>query len=236
MSIIEVIKSILRSKPSVSPDNFSVRDLLLQITLEDALQHLEGREGLTVSVTDLTSCSQKYHFRLKYPELLITQSYYPALINGRVMHRGIQEILLDRFFDFIQVEVPVEKSLNIPGSDGMPRIVKVSGRVDALLADDTVIEFKTSRSDHETPLEHHVLQLRIYLNMTGRRRGLLVYLTPERITEYWITNPLSDEELQQLVRETLNNERHPRWSWECSYCPFSIICPHKKINTTKRGR
>jgi hypothetical protein len=28
-----------------------------------------------------------------------------------------------------------------------------------------------------------------------------------------------------LVLLILNNKKHPRYSWECQYCPFSMMCP-----------
>ena len=235
MSFAKVLKELIESKPAVSPDSLSVRDLLLRAALEEDLQHFEHRDSgvVSVSVTDLVYCSEKYFMQMKYPELKIAQNHYPMLIMGRVLHRGLQEILTEYLHDFVEVEVPVEKSINIE-LNGLPQIVRVSGRVDALLKDDTVIEFKTSRADHELPLEHHVLQLRIYMNITGRNRGILFYINPDRIAEYTITKPLDDNELQQLITETLANKKHPRWSWECSYCPYNILCPHKVLQNRRR--
>ncbi len=235
MSILNVLKELLSSKPVLTPDNFSLRDLLIKLALEEDMQHYEHRDkrALSISVSDLVYCSNKYRLGLKYPELKIAQNYYPTLILGRILHRGIEEVIKDRFHDFVVTELPIEKSITVD-IDGLTRVVRVSGRVDALMNNYVVIEIKTSRADHELPLPHHVLQLRIYMNLLDKTKGLLFYINPDRIAEYWINEPLSDEELQRLVIETLENTKHPRWPWECNYCPFNIICPHKRISNNVR--
>jgi len=144
---------------------------------------------------------------------------------GRLIHRGLQDLLEQYGF---RSEVEVEKLVKINDE-----FVGVTGRLDALgLWNDrlTVVEIKSSRSDNELPREHHVLQLRIYMNLARAQQGILLYVTPDRLAEYVFDAPLSDHELKVLVEETIENTRHPRYSWECQYCPFNNMCPWKQSN------
>jgi len=33
----------------------------------------------------------------------------------------------------------------------------------------------------------------------------------------------------KLVEETIEVSKVPRYSWECNYCQFNVICPNKKV-------
>jgi hypothetical protein len=83
---------------------------------------------------------------------------------------------------------------------------------------------KTSKSALNLPREHHVRQLNFYLEITGFRNGVLVYITPEKILEYEVLKqPLN---IENEVIELLNNEHHPRYTWECGYCTYRKLCPY----------
>ncbi|MBW2675537.1 MAG: PD-(D/E)XK nuclease family protein, partial [Deltaproteobacteria bacterium] len=116
------------------------------------------------------------------------------------------------------------------------REVLITGRIDVLAYrgnEKIVYEIKTARSDVGIPHQHHIEQLRIYMNMVNAQKGILLYITPDRVTEYYVTNPMSDEELVKLVEEFLKFNG-PRYEWECNYCVYSVICPLKKTNTMRR--
>ena len=121
----------------------------------------------------------------------------------------------------VKTEVEYEREVIV---DNVSYIVK--GRIDAIVGDN-VVEIKTSRSDINIPHPHHVQQVRVYLWLTGLRRGLLVYLTPERIAEFYIETPASDGEIIDLIRSIIAGEPAPRYSWECNYCAYSSLCPRK---------
>jgi len=227
MAILESLRSALARRSVVS---YSVQELLYRLALQDEISHLVRRDRGPVPcvwVTDLVGCSNRYHLARRYPELKIQLNYSPLLVMGRVLHIGLERILEEKW-PGVQLEKPVEKTISL--DDG--RIVKITGMIDAYIPEEgLIIEFKTSRADHDLPLQHHVLQLQIYMNMLRAERGLLFYINPDRIAEYPVTKPIDDWQLQQLVQETLNNEKHPRWGdWECSYCIFNIMCPFKKQN------
>jgi len=69
-------------------------------------------------------------------------------------------------------------------------------------------------------------QARIYNWLFDLDETYLIYITYERVAQYKIKDKISEEEL--IIRITSNT--YPRYVWECSYCPFSIICPYKKIS------
>ncbi len=183
-----------------------------------------------ISVSDLVYCSQKYHLRRLYPEVVLADNLYAAWASfGRLIHSGVQALLRELGF---RVEHEVSKVLRVNGV-----FVGVTGRLDALgnWKDKlTVVEIKSSRSDNELPKPQHILQLRIYMNLAKAQQGILLYITPDRIAEYTINEPISDAELEILVKETLENRKHPRYPWECSYCPFSMMCPFKVSNNNHR--
>ena len=231
MSILEQLRQVLGKKQRIS---YSVQQLLYRLSLEQDLRHFENRDKSpipSVSVTDLVSCSMRYHLVRMYPELKFQMNYHPTLILGRLLHVGLDAVLREYWRD-AEFEKPIEKIISL--DDG--RVVRIAGIVDAYLPDESlVVEFKTSRADHDLPLQHHVLQLQIYMNILEAEKGLLFYINPDRIAEYSIDKALDDWELQQLVNETLGNTKHPRWGeWECSYCIFNIMCPFKKQNNKWR--
>ncbi len=179
-----------------------------------------------VYVTDLVSCSQKRVFRLEMP--LLSFRFEPPMLLGDLVHRGLEELLGDEGW---VTEMEVVKRFEVDG-----RVVELRGRVDAALVTDNgvehVVEIKTARSI-EKPLEHHVLQLQVYLNMLGAREGSLVYITPERLLEY--TFPRTELDLGLLVAETVRNEARPRFEWECRYCPYRRFCPYARLKEQERG-
>ena len=226
----EVVSLLERMLSSIEGDG-SIQGLLIRWNISDFLEHLKNLGENSIAVTSLVYCSHKFHLQKQHPIPTISQNLYaPWATWGRLVHLGLQS-LIKSYWRGAQVEVEVAKGLVVDD-----REVVVHGRIDAIVHG-TVYEFKSSRSDTDLPKPHHVLQLRIYMNLAKATKGVLVYLTPDRITEYTIENPMTDNELRRLVMETINDYKHPRWDWECQYCPFAPLCPYKKTNTySKRLR
>jgi len=224
--LIEVEKERLNGQPG------SVQDLIYRWNIEDFIKYANKPCGARtcVSVSDLVYCSMKYYYKRVYPEITLAENLYAAWASyGRLVHRGLQDLLKEHGF---KVEYEVEKLVELE-VNGDKRIVGVHGRLDALGSLNnrlTVVEIKSSRSDVDLPKPQHILQLRIYMYMAHAAQGILVYITPDRIAEYAIYEPLSPENIKLLLRETLENTKRPRYDWECSYCPFSIMCPYKQTN------
>ncbi|MEM4912374.1 MAG: PD-(D/E)XK nuclease family protein, partial [Metallosphaera sp.] len=134
-----------------------------------------------------------------------------------------------------EVEVPIVKQLQI-----RDQVYTIVGRADAV-KDNTIIEIKTSKSDIGIPRLEHILQLRIYINMLndnlnwnnrfGTFYGILLYITPDRITEFHIDNGINEDELSELVQDFLYQRKTPKHEWECKFCVFAKVCPHKVITS-----
>ena len=169
-------------------------------------------------VTDLVRCPLKREFEIKYPDLTSSDLLNPVFILGMLVHMGLEKILVD----FRHAEVEVEKYKKVKIGEGQE--VVISGRIDALIDKKIGVEIKTSRSDTGIPLEHHVLQCKIYNWLFDIDKTILVYVTPDRFTEYEVSGKLGDEDIVKLITEATA----PRYDWECNYCTFRVICPRKK--------
>ncbi len=184
----------------------------------------EMTDSRTIYVTDLVSCSMKRIMRIRYP--LLSFRFEPPMILGDLVHAGLEKLLEEHGW---RAEVQIEKRISVDGEEYL-----LKGRADLVRyakesqnRAEEVIEIKTGRDlPSNTPHEHHVLQLKIYLYLLGAQRGYLVYITPERLVEF----PVDPEpiDLEMLVRETVYNEKTPRYEWECKYCPYRRICPFAK--------
>ena len=212
-------------------------ELLYKLQLmefESHFRRIKEYNGTLIWVSALTQCPKKWEFMLRFPEASQVQ-FKGSFVLGKAAHVGLQQLLQSYYtalgYEKIEIEEEIEKKLVLSGG----REVLLTGRVDAVAyrGDEKVIyEVKTARSDMGLPHEHHLLQLKIYMNMAGSSTGVLVYLTPDRVAEYYVTNPISDEELAKLVEEFLEFNG-PRYDWECSYCVYSVLCPLKKTNTRR---
>ena len=194
-----------------------VMGIIYGLRLKDFMEKLEElKDPRIIYVSDLVSCSHKRLFRIKFPELQFR--FEPPMVLGELVHRGLEDMLKERGFE---QEVSIEKKVEINGETYI-----VKGRMDAFNRDDgVVIEIKTARSSQGVPHRHHILQIQIYMNIVDAREGLLVYITPDRILEYKVVKETID--IDELVRETINDVVHPRWDWECRYCVYSRMCPYR---------
>lgn len=183
------------------------------------------RERGVVWVTDLVSCSLKPVFSLEYEELALSEFFSPPLVLGTLVHRGL-EALLSQVLAAKQyrVEVEPERSLEVSVDDAK---YTLKGRADLVVTTPEGarigVEIKTLRGDAALPLEHHVDQARIYNLLFDLEKSYLVYISPERLAQYEVGDRMGLDEVASRIREP----RAPRYTWECRYCPFSVICPSK---------
>ncbi|MEM1600044.1 MAG: CRISPR-associated protein Cas4 [Sulfolobaceae archaeon] len=198
-----------------------ITELLFKKKLEEYLSHT--KEENVLYVTDLVRCPRKIRYESEYKELTISQIYEPSAVLGDLLNRGLESILKEAY----NAEIEVEKEKEI---QALGKTYKIKGKADAILPDSkTVIEIKSSRSDKGIPHLHHKLQLQIYLWLFEARNGILIYITPDRVTEYEINQPLDDSTIIRLVEDTITLKNSPRFEWECKYCIFSVLCPIKKV-------
>mgnify|MGYP001626194555 CR=1 FL=1 len=196
--------------------------LIYELSKKELSKHV--REANVYWVSDLVRCLLKRDYEIKYPELGLRELFTPAFIYGSMIHRGLQSILKEIFADKVMVEVESSKEIKLPGSSEK---VVIKGRADAILVTDEGnlgIEIKTSRSDMNLPHDHHVDQVMIYNWLFNLKYSLLIYITPDRVTQYEVLDRILDSEVADRVLDT----RYPRYPWECNYCAYSVLCPYKK--------
>lgn len=187
-----------------------------------------------IYVTDLVACPLKRRYRIRYP--LLAFSLEPRSIIGEFIHKGIQSIFETSPSDAgvtWRSEVEISTKINI---DGETYLVK--GRADLVGYEERngearpryIVEIKSLRKITETPLEHHVKQLLIYLKLFGADKGILFYVSFDKIVEYEYTSKDAESvDIVELVRATISADRVPRYEWECKYCPFRKICPYSRL-------
>jgi len=192
------------------------------------------REPGVVWVTDLVSCSLKSRYSEEYPELEASQVFEPSLVLGTIVHRSLQGFLRyvlgeERGY---AVEVEPEASAEVDLSQfqlGAGKVV-LKGRIDAILTspegERVGVEVKSMRGDAPLPLEHHVDQVRLYNLLFDLPATVLLYVTPDRITQYEVRERADWREVAQRVLEP----KTPRYPWECRYCPFAVLCPRKRVS------
>lgn len=199
-------------------------DLVYRWRISETSKRLEKKLDNEFYVTDLVYCPLKYRYQKLYRELTLSAAISPVTILGEFTHYGIEKVLSEMLgFDSVKLEVDYEKDIEVEDT-----LYIVKGRIDAVIGD-TIVEIKTSRSDISIPQNHHVLQTRIYLWLSGYKNALLLYITPSRITEFPINKPATDDEVINLIKETLTCTHTPRYSWECGYCIYSVLCPSKIV-------
>ncbi len=199
-----------------------IAELLYRWRIEEARKRMESKGDNELYVTDLVLCPLKPKYQRIYGELALAHSFSPLALLGEFAHIGIEKVLREILGeDVVKVEVEFERGIEVEGKGFV-----IKGRIDAIVGD-TVLEIKTTRSDANIPYQHHIQQLRIYLWLTGFNKGLLLYVTPERLVEFPVQNPASDGEIVDAVRSVLVGEPAPRYPWECQYCPYAQLCPKR---------
>ncbi len=195
-------------------------NLLYRVSKEEREKH--PRKPGTYWVTDLVRCVLKRDYELKYPELIEKEVFTPVFILGTLVHKGLQELLRSTMGEVVLAEVEGSREVILP--DG--KKVMIEGRADIIVKINNEmigVEIKTARSDYDLPKPQHVDQARIYNWLFNLKHTILVYVTPERITQYLVSNKISEEE----VVDRITTKNIPRYEWECRLCSYSVMCPYK---------
>jgi CRISPR-associated exonuclease Cas4 len=184
------------------------------------------REKDEIYVTDLVQCPLKYHFSKNYRELELQTIFEPQIILGDLVHLGFHEIIRKIFGNETVIMTEVELK-NIIEYEGITYTIK--GRADNIIktqdGETFIIEVKSAKSSLGIPHQHHIQQLQIYLWMTGIKKGILVYFTNDKITEYFLETKYNNSYIQNMIRQLIEMNPAPKYDWECDYCPFIKICP-----------
>lgn len=207
--------------------------LLYKLRLEDWKEHykkdIHDLENNIFHVTDLVRCPLKRIYERKYPELTLQNLLYPKFILGDLVHLGLQYLLRENS-ERVETEVEVERRIRIPEMitslterrESTEAVIK--GRIDVLINNEVIYEIKFSNNDLSIPKPHHKLQVMLYKWLIDSSEAFLIYITPERITEFEVSEVLTDDEVANLVKECMNCMKVPRYEWECKYCIFRGIC------------
>jgi len=183
---------------------------ILEVEIKERLEHMQKRDKNEIWVSELIQCKQKAKFTQEFPEIMTIE---PRLILGKIVHQGLQKFLEEKFEADIEVECSKEIEEYI-----------IKGRIDAL-TESRVIEIKYAQDVvGGKPYDHHIEQVKLYMWLTGRMEGILIYITPKRLLEFTIQTPATDDQVLWLI----DNWRSPRYDWECKYCSFAVICPYAK--------
>jgi CRISPR/Cas system-associated exonuclease Cas4 (RecB family) len=169
----------------------------------------EGKKLLFVH--ELCECTEKRKMRLRFPDIERATAYNPRFALGQL----VEEALKHRFQNEGENIYMKELKMN----DGS---YVISGMIDIIdLETKTPIEIKYQTSLQKSPQEHHILQVKAYLWLLNTKQGEIVYVSPEGIKTYIVSEPLTDEEVKALIKDG----KAPRWiEWECFYCPYQQFC------------
>ncbi|MEO3993915.1 MAG: CRISPR-associated protein Cas4 [Desulfurococcaceae archaeon TW002] len=195
-------------------------NLLYTVSKEEKEKH--PRKPDTYWVTDLVRCVLKRDYELKYPELIEKEVFTPVFILGTLVHKGLQELLKSTIGEEVLTEVEGSREVILP--DG--RKVMIEGRADVIVKINNKmigVEIKTARSDYDLPKPHHVDQAKIYNWLFNLKHTILVYVTPERVTQYIVSDKVSEED----IVDRITTKNIPRYDWECKFCSYSVMCPYK---------
>jgi CRISPR-associated exonuclease Cas4 len=169
----------------------------------------EGKKLLFIH--ELCECTEKRKMRLKFPDIERATAYNPRFALGEL----VEEALKHRF----QNEGENIYMKELKTNDGS---YVISGMIDVIDPETkTPIEIKYQTSLQKSPHEHHILQMKAYLWLLNAKQGEIIYISPEGIKTYIVSEPLTDEEVKALIKDG----KAPRWiEWECFYCPYQQFC------------
>jgi hypothetical protein len=139
---------------------------------------------------------------------------------------------------------------NIPGQDEVECKLEdngiiVSGRIDKIHQDGTIIEFKSTSAvkyNQDAPKAEHVAQINLYLKIKGEKKGKLVYIDKKSMeeAEHYVeynegvfnkTMGIFHEVNKCLQANTLPSrvETFDKKKYPCSYCNYQEECRMDKI-------
>jgi len=174
-------------------------------------RNLRDEVDRIVWVHELCECPEKVRFEIDFPQLAENVRFKPAVMLGELIHIALEKWGLE------YTPQVYHKILDVDGERvmvaGMPDYVSKSL--------DTVVDFKYSAHIGQEPLQHHVLQVQLYMWLCDVKHGELWYFTHDSFKSFSIDMPASDE---NVIHEILYRSI-PRWpEWECKYCECRQIC------------
>jgi CRISPR-associated exonuclease Cas4 len=166
-----------------------------------------------IFVHELLQCPLKQDFAQKFPEIEMASLYNSRFVVGWLIEEAVKKLTGAK-------ELKCHKAVETQNG----RYV-VAGTADAFLEkEDTVIEVKYLTGMFGAPHEHHILQLQLYLYLSGKKRGELWMFSPEG-TLFQPVEPASEQQVAELVESHVARNPAPKWAdWECNLCLYEEWC------------
>jgi CRISPR-associated protein Cas4 len=192
-----------------------------QLFFEMRQKYIEERERLREKfakegkklffVHELCECSEKRKMRLRFPEIEKATTYNPRFALGQLVEDALKHRFQNEGENVYMKELTMDYGKYV-----------ISGMIDIIDPETkTPIEIKYQTSLQKIPPEHHILQMRAYLWLLNTKQGEIIYISPDGLKTYTVSEPLTDKEVIGLITE----EKAPRWpEWECQYCPYQQFC------------
>jgi len=173
----------------------------------------EGPRENSYAVYEVLECKAKVEFTRSLPYTIVSTFMSPSSIIGLLVHEGFGSIFSDVCSTYCKV---YSKEVEV---DGVKYVI--NGWPD-YYDGYRVIELKYTSHPVKEPENRHIQQVRMYLWLTEARKGYLLYITPRKVYEFEIDNPMTNEEVVELIK----NWTSPRDPSECTQCIFRSVCPH----------
>jgi len=155
----------------------------LFVALDFETKHREFLRASMVSIPLSDDLIIQTALELKYGVKLYTECDLRNILRGLILH--------EEYANAIKFLLPCEREVKI-----LDKSKKIVGVAD-LLCGDVVIEIKTGRK----PKHIHAYQLAIYLDLTGKQQGFLVY--PDAVLEIPLSEDILHRAYQRLFK--INN-------------------------------
>lgn len=186
-------------------------------------RELEKRYGAPVIfVHELLQCPLKLEFAEKFPEIEMAGQINPRFIIGYLVEEAVKSLTGAK-------ELKCHRVIKTPSGEYV-----IAGSADAHLEkEDILIEVKYLTGMYGTPHQHHVLQLQLYLWISGKQRGELWMFSPEGAFAEPV-QPAADQQVIELVESYVKKNPVPKYSWECEHCPYEEWCG-RSLKKARRG-
>jgi CRISPR-associated exonuclease Cas4 len=156
----------------------------------------------------------KQGFAQKFPEIEMASLYNSRFVVGWLIEEAVKKLMGAK-------ELKCHRIVETQSG----RYV-VAGTADAFLEEeDTVIEVKYLTGMFGAPHEHHILQLQLYLYLSGKKKGELWMFSPEGSFAQPV-EPASEQQVAELVESHVAKNPAPKWAdWECAKgCVYEEWC------------
>jgi len=188
-------------------------DMEYRYRIKREVYRRELQEMPVIFVHELLQCPLKQDFAQKFPEVEMASLYNSRFVVGYLIEEAVKKLTGARELECYRI-VETQNGSYV-----------VAGTADAFLEkEDTIIEVKYLTGLYGSPHTHHILQLQLYLYLSGKSRGELWMFSPEGAFAYPV-EPANDQQVAELVESYLAKNPTPKWEWECERgCVFEEWC------------